>query len=506
MRKTIIKIDSVSKYFSKVIANKNVSFDLHKGEVLALLGENGAGKSTIMKTLYGLYQPDEGSIFINGEKVEISSPKDAMKYKISMIQQHFSLVEAHSVTENIILGQKKGTLNTKKSEVKIKELSDKYSFDLDPKMKIRDLTVGQRQKVEILKALYQDAEILIMDEPTAVLTPEEIKTLMEFIKDFIRNGRSVVFISHKLNEVMEIANNIVIMRNGEVVGKVKKEETNEKELASLMVGRDLNLVPKRLKSYVTDETVIEIKNISYINDENIKVLDDISFSINKGEIFGIAGVSGNGQQDLCEVVSGEKKVAEGSIWLNGEDIKDLGIYERIQTGIGYVPSNRHRDAMISEMTLAENIFLKKSFEDKWVKKLFIDSDKLDEYTNKLIDDYSISAYGPEAKSGSLSGGNQQKLICSREVSNGSKLIILDQPTRGLDLGAINYVHNTVIEACKDGRAILLVSTELSEVFGLCDRIGVIYQGKIQGIYRPNELTSEKIGLLMAGWSEKEANN
>jgi simple sugar transport system ATP-binding protein len=499
----IIEIKNVSKYFAKVIANKNVSFDLHEGEVLALLGENGAGKSTIMKILYGLYHQEEGSIVINGAETKIKSPKDAMKYGISMIQQHFSLVEAHTVTENIILGHSKGMINLEEYSRKIKELSNKYSFDLNPNDVIRDLSVGERQKVEILKALYQNASILIMDEPTAVLTPQEIKTLMEFIKDFVKGGNSVVFISHKLNEVMEIADNIIIMRNGEVVGNIDKTKTNEKELASLMVGRELSQTPQKSKSYVIEnEYVLEINNISSINKDNIKVLKNIAFKVKKGEIFGIAGVSGNGQSELCEVISGIRKLSEGNILLCNEDINKLSVYDRIRSGIGYVPSNRHRDAMISEMSISENMFLKFSFEKEWEKHKLIDSVKLRDYTKKLINDYSISTYGPEAKTGGLSGGNQQKVILAREVNNGHKLIILDQPTRGLDLGAINYVHETIIKESKNQKGILLVSTELSEIFGLCDRIAVIYQGELQGIFYPKDLTSEKIGLLMSGWKEQ----
>lgn len=496
----IIQIKNVSKYFAKVIANKDVSFDLHKGEVLALLGENGAGKSTIMKILYGLYRQEEGSILINGIETRINSPKDAMKYGISMIQQHFSLVEAHTVTENIILGHANFNIDITKYNEKIIALSDKYGFDLNPNDYIRDLSVGQRQKVEILKALFQDAKILIMDEPSAVLTPQEIKNLMKFISDFVVGGNSVVFISHKLNEVMQVADNIIIMRNGKVVGNVQKEKTTEKELASLMIGKEFIKRKKKVVSYVEEgKDVLELKELNAINNDGIKVLNDLTFTVKKGEVFGIAGVSGNGQVELCEAISGIRKLASGEVLLNGDNIVDLSVYERIQEGIGYVPSNRHRDAMISEMSIAENMFLKDSFEKKWKKNKIINKDKLLKYTQKLIEDYNIMTYGPEAKAGGLSGGNQQKVILAREVANGEKLIILDQPTRGLDLGAINYVHETIIKESKKGKGILLVSTELSEIFGLCDRIGVIYKGELQGIYYPDDLTPEKIGLLMSGY-------
>ncbi|QVK20933.1 ABC transporter ATP-binding protein [Mycoplasmatota bacterium] len=501
--KKVIELKNISKYFAKVIANKDVSFDLHEGEVLALLGENGAGKSTIMKILYGLYHQDEGKILINGEETRIDSPKDAMKYGISMIQQHFSLVEAHTVTENIILGHVKGNIDVNECTNKIKELSDKYGFNLNPNSIIRDLSVGERQKVEILKALFQNTEILIMDEPTAVLTPQEITNLMKFIKDFVKGGNSVVFISHKLNEVMEVADNIVIMRNGELVGNVKKTETDEKKLANLMVGRELNQTPTKSISHVVEnENVLDMTNVTCVDRDGIKVLNNLSLTVRKGEIFGIAGVSGNGQQELCEAISGVRELVDGKITLLNEDIGSLSVYERIKAGIGYVPSNRHRDAMISDMTIAENMFLKSSFENKWLAGKLIDKEKLNSYTNNKIRDFSIKAHGPDAKAGGLSGGNQQKVILAREVDNGSKLIVLDQPTRGLDLGAINHVHKSIVRESKNGKGILLVSTELSEIFGLCDRIGVIYQGELQGIYSPDELTPEKVGLLMAGWKEE----
>ncbi|MDO4275193.1 MAG: ABC transporter ATP-binding protein [Eubacteriales bacterium] len=506
METPFFEIQGVSKYFAKVIANKDISFSIHKGEVLALLGENGAGKSTIMKILYGLYRADEGKILMNGSEVKITCPKDAMKLGISMIQQHFSLVPAHTVTENIILGNVKGKIDYKKCQKDVKELSDTYGFDIPADTKIADLDVGVQQKVEILKALYLDANLLIMDEPTAVLTPQESETLMEFVKSYTEKGNSVVFITHKLKEVMEVADRIIVMRNGRVSGDLRKEDTNEAELSRLMIGKDLVQPEKDGEGFRENAKVrLKVEGVTITKKGEAPLLKDITFDIREGEIFGVAGVSGNGQEELCETITGSRKPTSGKITLNGQDITDLTVRERIGKGIGYVPVDRHRDGMVMPMTVAENMMLKESFGDKWAKGGFIDKKKLNEYTQKAIDDYSIKAPGPDARAGGLSGGNQQKVILAREVSVGSELLILNQPTRGLDLGAINNIHTVVLQERKAGKSILLVSTELSEIFEMCDRIAVMYKGSFMGIYRPEELNTEKIGLLMAGYAqEKEA--
>lgn len=506
METSFFEIQGVSKYFAKVIANKDISFSIHKGEVLALLGENGAGKSTIMKILYGLYRADEGKILMNGSEVKITCPKDAMKLGISMIQQHFSLVPAHTVTENIILGNVKGRIDYKKCQEDVKALSDTYGFGIPVDTKIADLDVGVQQKVEILKALYLDANLLIMDEPTAVLTPQESETLMEFVKSYTAKGNSVVFITHKLKEVMEVADRIIVMRNGRVSGDLRKEDTNETELSRLMIGKDL-VQPEKGGEGLGDNAKIRLKVESITIDKKgeTPLLKDITFDIREGEIFGVAGVSGNGQEELCEAITGSRKPTSGKITLNGEDITNLTVRERVGKGIGYVPVDRHRDGMVMPMTVAENMMLKESFGDKWAKAGFIDKKKLNEYTRKAIEDYSIKAPGPDARAGGLSGGNQQKVILAREVTVGSELLILNQPTRGLDLGAINNIHTVVLKERKAGKSILLVSTELSEIFEMCDRVAVMYKGSFMGIYRPEELNTEKIGLLMAGYAqEKEA--
>ena len=497
-----VELKNISKYFAKVIANQDVSMEIRKGEVLALLGENGAGKSTIMKVLYGLYRADEGQILVDGEPKAIHSPKDAMRLGIAMIQQHFALVQAHTVTENIILGLVKGRYDIKHYDRVVADLAAEHGFDVDPTALVRDLPVGVQQKVEILKALYQNAQLLIMDEPTAVLTPQESDVLMNFVRQNTRAGRAVVFITHKLREVMEVADRIVVMRGGKVVGDLRKDQTNELELSKLMVGREIHD-----RTYVEDAAAgrgpvgLELQNVS-IRDprENIFRIKNVSLQVHSGEILGIAGVSGNGQDALCDAISGYRRLTEGKVLLSGTDITPRTVRERIALGIGYVPSDRHRYGLIMPMKLTENMFLKSSFDETWVKHSLIDRKKLDAYTADQIRAYDVKATGPEAIARSLSGGNQQKIILAREVDRGRAVIVFDQPTRGLDLGAIEHVHRTILNEKNKGKAIVLISTELSEIFALSDRIAVMYKGEIVGIYHNHELDTEKIGLLMAGYT------
>ncbi|HUI71479.1 MAG TPA: ABC transporter ATP-binding protein, partial [Spirochaetia bacterium] len=469
-----LEIRGVTKLFSKVVANRNVSFSIGKGEVVALLGENGAGKSTIMKILYGLYRADSGKILIDGREQRIETPKDAMAHGISMIQQAFSLVSAHTVAENIVLGNVKGLLNRRASERRIRALAVQYGFDVDPAAIVRDLPVGAQQKVEILKALFQNARLLIMDEPTAVLTPQEAANLMDFVRRYAAAGNSVVFITHKLKEVLECADRIIIMRSGEVRGIIPRAGTDEKELSLLMIGRELPPLPDVPAGSSQAREMLRLEAVSLRDRHGIFRLRDVSFTVKEGEILGIAGVSGNGQQELCEAICGSRPLASGRIWLDGRDISSLGIRERIELGIGYVPADRQKDGMVMEMTLAENMILKTSYDSKWQKRPFLDRVLIRRYAQGRIDAYSIKTPGPEAVVRGLSGGNQQKVVVAREVDNGTKLIVFDQPTRGLDLGAIDYVHTTILEERRRGKCVLLVSTELSEIFALSDRIAVLY--------------------------------
>ncbi len=503
MDKPFFELRGISKYFAKVIANKDVSFSVNRGEVLALLGENGAGKSTCMKILYGLYNADEGEIYKNGQQIFIKSPKDAMKHRISMIQQHFSLVPAHTVTENIILGNTKGKINWTYEEQKIQELANKYELKVDAKKKIKDLTVGEQQKVEILKALYLEANLLIMDEPTAVLTPQEIDNLMNFVKDFSKQGNAVIFITHKLKEVMSVANRIIVMRSGRIYGNVKKEDTDENKLSKMMIEDSFEQIERNNLSTYSEDVYLSVNNLTVKSRDGIPLINNISFDIHKGEIFGIAGVSGNGQQELCMTICGALKADKGSIKFNDLDITKLSIKERIALGMGYVPSDRHRYGMVMSMSLSENILLKTSYSKEWTKNGLIDRKKLNDKTNKIINDFKVKAPGPASLAKELSGGNQQKVIVGREVENCGDFIIFDQPTRGLDLGAINNVHNSIIREKENNKAVMLVSTELSEIFTLCDRVAIFFKGEIQGIYKASELDSEKIGLLMAGYKEEK---
>ena len=497
----IVEISHVSKYFAKVVANKDVSLTVHAGEVIALLGENGAGKSTIMKILYGLYGKDEGTIKIRGEEKQIKSPADAMRLNIAMIQQHFSLVPTHTATENIILGSVHGYIPIAECNRRIRALAETYGFDIPVDKKVGELAVGVQQKIEILKALYINASILIMDEPTAVLTPQESEVLMQFIQNFTKQGNSVVFITHKLKEVMEVADRIVVMRNGVVVDTVRRADTNEQQLARLMIGQEIT-PPERNTAldYETARPVLELKDVSLALKGTSPCVDSVSFSVHEGEIFGIAGVSGNGQDELCDILCGAKQPTCGEIRVLGQDITQESIRARIDAGIGYVPVDRYRDAMVMDMTLAENMLLKSSFSPRWQSRGFIRQKALNRYTAEKIAEHRVKATGPSDTARSLSGGNQQKVVLAREVDLGRKLLIFNQPTRGLDMGAVDRIHKVILEEKASKKAVLLVSTELSELFELCDRIAVMYQGRLMGVFHNGEKTTAEIGLLMAGVS------
>ena len=499
MNEPVIELKHITKRFAKVLANDDVSITIHKGEVVALLGENGAGKSTIMKILYGLYHATSGEIWIDGKERKIATPKEAMDAGISMIQQHFSLVPAHTVTENIILGNCKGKLDIKKKEKEIQALAEQYGFQVPAGEYVKNLSVGTQQKVEILKALYLNARVLIMDEPTAVLTPQEIDTLMEFVRRYVEKGNSVVFITHKMREVMAVSDTIVVMRNGSICGTVKKTDTSETELAHMMIGHELETLEKPGTEDMSNRRVrLAVKDLSIKPKGHTPLLEDINFEIHEGEVLGFAGVSDNGQQELCEAIYGGIPITSGRIELDGEDVTNESVKDRIKLGMGYAAADRYRYGMVAEMSISENMLLKSSYLNKWVNHGLIRWSALHRYTEDSIKKYAIKAPDHTVTAGSLSGGNQQKMVVAREVDMGDKLIIFDQPTRGLDLGAINYVHKTILGERDKGKAVLLVSTELSEIFALSDRIAVLYKGKIMGIFKNGELTTEKIGLLMAG--------
>lgn len=503
MSAPVVELRNISKYFAKVVANKDVSFSVQKGEVVALLGENGAGKSTIMKILYGLYGADEGKILIRGEERTIKSPKDAMSLGIAMIQQHFSLVPTHTATENIILGNVKGRISLRQYDEKIRQLARTYGFDVPVDVKVGTLAVGIQQKVEILKALYLNAEILIMDEPTAVLTPQESDSLMEFIRDFAAQGHSVIFITHKLKEVMAAADRIVVMRDGVVAGNVLKKDTSESELAKLMIGKALDTVCRtEAGEDAKCEPLLSLSHVSIDQKGEPPLLEDVSFDLHPGEVFGIAGVSGNGQDAVCEAICGSRPITGGDVLFCGESIRERTIRERIEAGLGYVPVDRYRDGLIMDMTLAENMMLKTSFSKRWTRRGFLSQKVLNQYTSDIIRNDRVKATGPEEMARSLSGGNQQKMVLAREIDVGTKVLVLNQPSRGLDMGAVERIHAAILEQRRRGKGVLLISTELSELFEMADRIAVMYKGRIMGVYRNGTLSTEKIGLLMAGVAEE----
>ena len=497
------ELRGVSKYFAKVAANQDVSFAIEPGEVLAILGENGAGKSTIMKVLFGLYDLDDGQIRRDGRPVTIGAPRDAIALGISMVQQHYSLVGAHTVLENVILGAVHGRIGYAARRADVAAVAERFGLPVPLDAVVRDLPVGVQQKVEILKALYQDASLLILDEPTAVLTPEEADALITFLRGYADAGNSVVFITHKLREVMRVADRIVVMRGGRVTGDLLTRDTDEHQLAALMIGHGLTPVANSRGATRPTEPGLQVRGVSLVRD-GVQVLRDLDLDIRKGEVLGIAGVSGNGQEDLCELLVGASRPTAGTVTFAGCDVSSMTIRERIDAGIGYVPADRLRDGLIGALSLAENVLLKQSFDDTWGRGVVVDRRRLATFTDRIVADYQVKAPGAGALVGTLSGGNQQKIVLGRESELARELVILNQPTRGLDLGAINYVHRSILRLKDQGRAVLLISTELSEIFALADRIGVIYEGHIEKIHDAGEIDQHQVGLLMAGSSADQA--
>lgn len=506
-KSNLITLKDITKYFPGTIANDHIDLTLAGGEVLALFGENGAGKTTLMSVLYGLYQPDEGEIFIKGEQVKIRSPHDAMEYGIGMIHQHFTLVPVHTVVENIILGTEQASLkylNIEEKVKKIEKIGNKYGLEVDPFAIIRQLPVGMQQRVEIIKALYRNAQILIMDEPTSVLTPQETEKLFNFIRDFKAKGHSVIFISHKLNEVMEIADKITVLRDGKIVGNVSRSEASESQLTHMMIGRDLEITKTNNTIHPKSE-MLKIENLIIVGDRKSKVIDDISFTVREGEIFGIAGVSGNGQEELAQALCGLRKVKSGQITLSDKDITNKDVLSIIHQGVGYIPADRHKEGLVLDMSIEENLFLKNHSNPMFFHYGFLNQNKIQENARNLMRDFEIKAASSKSRAMTLSGGNQQKVAVAREVNIGTKLLVAIQPTRGLDLGAIDYVHKTLLKEKKEGKAILLISTELSEIMTLSDRIGVMYRGKLLKIIQRKDAKVDEIGLLMAGITEGNRN-
>ena len=498
----VIEMLHITKEFPGIKANDDITLQLRKGEIHALLGENGAGKSTLMSVLFGLYQPDQGVIKKDGKEVRINNPNDATALHIGMVHQHFKLIEVFTVLDNIILGAedtKMGFLSKKAARQKVSELSERYGLKVDLDAKVEDITVGMQQRVEILKMLYRDNEVLIFDEPTAVLTPQEIDELMKIMKGLAAEGKSILFITHKLNEIMAVSDRVSVLRKGRYIGTVDTAATTQQELSRMMVGRDVQLVVDKDEPHPTD-AVLKVENLHvrsklYHHD----AVKGVSFEARAGEIVCIAGIDGNGQSELVSAITGLEKASEGTVTLMGKDITHASIRARSAAGMSHIPEDRHKHGLVLDYTLEQNMVLQRYFEPEFQNLGFIKFGAVRNYAEKLIERFDVrSGQGPVTVARSMSGGNQQKAIIAREIDRGLPLIIACQPTRGLDVGAIEYIHKQLVNLRDAGKAVLLVSLELDEVMNLSDRILVMYEGEIVGELDPKKTTVEELGLYMAG--------
>ncbi len=494
-----VQMKNITKRFGTVVANDSVNFDLREGEIHALLGENGAGKTTLMRILYGLYRADDGEIYIDEKPVQIASPRDAIKYGIGMVTQHFTLVPPLTVAENIVLGVLEGfKLNPKEIEKNVAEASEKYGIPVKPEALVKNLSVGECQRVEILKALYRNAKVLIMDEPTAVLVPQEVEALFESLNRLVEKGLSVIFISHKLNEVMAICGRITVLRAGKLAGTVERANITEKELAKMMVGRETFGV-KRQSDREAGEPILTIDKLNLVDGQGIKRLKDISLELRRGEILSVAGVSGNGQSELVKILTGLQKPTSGKIIMNQNDITGASPADITLAGMGRTPEDRHA-GVVGELTVAENLALESL--ENYINRGMLDKRRIRKHAQKLIDEYNIKAT-PEDKVRTLSGGNMQKVVMARSLSRKPCCVLAAQPTRGLDVGATEYVRGKLLEERARGAGVLLVSEDLEEVMELSDRIAVIYEGRIMDIIPASEANEELLGLLMAGVEDND---
>ena len=503
----VIEMRHITKIFPGIIANDDINIGLRKGEIHALLGENGAGKSTLMSVLFGLYQPEKGEILRNGEVVKITDPNVATKLGIGMVHQHFKLVECFSVLDNIILGaedSKLGFVEKSKAREKVINLSNKYGLNVDVDALISDITVGMQQRTEILKMLYRDNEILIFDEPTAVLTPQEIDELIEIMRNLKKEGKSILFISHKLNEIMAVADRCSVLRKGKYIGTVDTKDTTKEALSSMMVGRDVKFAVDKDPAK-PGKTVLQINNMvvkSKLHKKN--AVNDVTINVREGEIVCIAGIDGNGQTEFVHALTGLEKVESGSVNLLGEDITNKSIRYKNTHGISHIPEDRHKHGLILDFSLEQNMVLQRYFEPKFEKSGFIKFKEVRDYADRLIQEYDVrSGQGPITTARSMSGGNQQKAIVAREMDRDHKLLIAVQPTRGLDVGAIEDIHSKIVAKRDFGDAVLLVSLELDEVMNLSDRIYVMYEGEIVGELDPKKTTVQELGLYMSGAKRDE---
>lgn len=502
MSEYVIEMKHIRKEFPGIVANDDITLQLKKGEIHALLGENGAGKSTLMSVLFGLYQPEMGTILKDGKEVKINNPNDATALGIGMVHQHFKLIDVFTVLDNIILGAettKLGFLQKKEAREKVIDLSEKYGMKIDVDAKIEDITVGMQQRVEILKMIYRENEILIFDEPTAVLTPQEIDELMETMRGFAKEGKSILFITHKLNEIMAVSDRVTVLHKGKCIGTVNTKDVTKQELSTMMVGRPVQLEINKTEAKPSD-VVLSVRDFSVLSKSSKETaVKNVSFDVRKGEILCIAGIDGNGQTELVQGITGLEKATGGTVELCGEDISHLSIRKRSTAGLSHIPEDRHKHGLVLSFTLEQNLALQQFREKQFQNHGFIKFNEIRRYAEELTEKYDIrSGQGPITTARSMSGGNQQKAIVARELDRDKPLIIAVQPTRGLDVGAIEYIHNQLISERDKDKAVLLVSLELDEVLSLSDRILVMYEGEIVGELDPKETNPQELGLYMSG--------
>jgi simple sugar transport system ATP-binding protein len=502
----VLELRGITKQFPGVLANDEVDFDLRRGEVHALLGENGAGKSTLMSVLYGLYTADSGEILLNGKPVSISSPKNAIELGIGMVHQHFMLIPVMTVTENIVLAQEPRQggvlLDYDTAADRVRELSKSFGLAVDPDARIEKITVGQQQRVEILKALYRGAEILILDEPTAVLTPQEAQELFEIIENLKGQGKSIVFISHKLNEVLEIADRISVLRRGKKVETIPREGATEAGLARSMVGREVLLRVEK-KPGQPGEPLLQVEDLEVRDDRGLEAIRGVSFDVRSGEILGIAGVDGNGQSELIDALTGLRHASGGHVRIGGKDLSRATARQALDAGMGHIPEDRHRRGLVLDFNLAENLVLHDYGKEPFSRFGWVNPRRWFRWARGLLKEFDVRGGGPTTRGGSLSGGNQQKVVVAREVSRDPSVLIAAQPTRGLDIGAIEFVHRRLVEQRDAGKAVLLVSLELEEILSLSDRILVLYEGRIVAEFAP-DVSEEEVGIAMTGGRRQEA--
>jgi general nucleoside transport system ATP-binding protein len=497
----VLELTNITKRFPGVLANDHINLTLDQGEILALLGENGAGKTTLMNILYGLYQPDEGSIRVRGNDISIHSPTDAIRAGIGMVHQHFMLIPVFSVTENVMLGEEATRmgdfLDRSKAAERIRQISTQYSLEVDPDALVRDLPVGVQQRVEIIKLLYRNADILIFDEPTAVLTPQEADELFEIMRELTRQGKSIIFITHKLREVLEVANRVMVIRRGRMVGTTTPAEADRNSLAAMMVGRQVSLeVDKEVAN--PGEVVLSIQNLVVLDQSRQVTVDGVSLDVRAGEIVGIAGVQGNGQTELVEAVTGLRSPLSGQITLLGKEITHANPRQVTELGSAHVPEDRQRDGLVLSFPVADNLVLNTYYLAPYAQGVVMNDKHILREAERLIAEFDVRTPGPMTTAGSLSGGNQQKVIIARELSRPIQFLVTSQPTRGLDVGSIEYIHSRIVAKRDEGCAVLLISPELDEIMELSDRIAVIYRGKIMAVVQADMVTKEQVGLLMAG--------